>query len=181
MATEDRARNQPPPHGADGYEHKDANVRSLYKYGLTLAIMIAIVMVAMDRTYWFLAKIESLGPPASPFQNVRVLPPQPRLQVQPGFELKSYCEMEQQQLSTYGWVDHHNGVVRIPVEQAMEMVLQKGLPARAAGATAQTSDPAPADSSATAAEPSSAPPVMGVAGPCGYLAAPASAKPQSKE
>src|ERR1700687_3627575 len=100
MATEEQARNQAPQRGKEGYEHKDTNVRSLYIYGLTLAILIAMVMVAMDRTYWFLAKIESLGPPASPFEKVRVLPPQPRLQVQPGLDLKSYCEMEQLRLNT---------------------------------------------------------------------------------
>jgi hypothetical protein len=171
MATEDRARNQAPVHGEEGYEHKDTNVRSLYMYGLTLAILIAIVMVAMDRTYWFLAKIESLGPPASPFENVRVLPPQPRLQVQPGLDLKSYCEMEQQQLSTYGWVDQNNGFVHIPVDRAMEMVLQRGLPARAAD---QASADAP-DAGSTAV-----PPVMGVAGPCSYLATPASTEPEAK-
>ena len=159
-----------PQHGEEGYEHRDANVPILYKYGLTLAIMILVVMFAMDRTYRFFARIESLGPPASPFENVRVLPPQPRLQVQPGFDLKSYCELEQQQLTTYGWVDHHNGFVRIPVDRAMEMVLQKGLPARSV-------EQAGGDSAAVIP---AAPMVMGVAGPCGYLATPASAESEAK-
>jgi hypothetical protein len=178
MATEDQARKQAPPRGKEGYEHKDANVRSLYIYGLTLAILIAMVMVAMDRTYWFLAKIESLGPPASPFEKVRVLPPQPRLQVQPGLDLKSYCEMEQLRLNTYGWVDQNNGLIHIPVARAMEMVLQRGLPARAVD---QTSDRASGDSqAATPAGSTAAPAVMGVAGPCGYLAIPTSAEPEAK-
>ncbi|HSY58310.1 MAG TPA: hypothetical protein VK795_02055, partial [Terriglobales bacterium] len=132
MATKNPSGHVPPQHGEDGYEHRDANVHSLYMYGLTLAILIAIVMFAMVGTYHFFAKIESLGPPASPFENVRVLPPQPRLQVNPSVDLKSYCELEQQQLTTYGWMDHHNGFVRIPVDRAMEMVLQKGLPSRPA-------------------------------------------------
>ena len=89
-------------------------------------------MWAMVHTYNFFAKHESLGPPASPFENQRELPPQPRLQPHPATDLKRYCEVEQQQLTTYGWVDKNNGLVRIPVDRAMDVVLQKGLPARPA-------------------------------------------------
>ncbi|MGA8143565.1 MAG: hypothetical protein WB987_06735 [Candidatus Acidiferrales bacterium] len=173
MATEHLPKQQAPKHGADGYEHSDANVRSLFLYGLTLAILIAVVMVAMVRTYNFFARHESLGPPASPFETQRPLPPQPRLQPRPAFDLKTYCEMEQQQLSTYGWVDQHNGVVRIPVDRAMEMVLQKGLPARPA-------DQAPAEPQVTPVGSALEPRAMGIAGPCGYLAKPAGESPESK-
>jgi len=174
MATKNPSGHVPPQHGEDGYEHRDANVSSLYKYGLTLAILIAIVMFAMVGTYRFFAKIESLGPPASPFENVRVLPPQPRLQVNPSVDLKSYCEFEQQQLTTYGWVDHHNGFVRIPVDRAMEMVLQKGLSSRPA------EQGSPDNTSTIPVGSTSAPMAMGVAGPCGYLATPAAAESETK-
>ena len=100
MATE-----RHPKHGEEGYEHADADVRSLYKFGAVLGILIIAVMWAMVHTYNFFAKHESLGPPASPFENQRELPPQPRLQPHPATDLKRYCEIEQEQLSTYGWVD----------------------------------------------------------------------------
>jgi hypothetical protein len=156
MATE----HHPPQHGAEGYEHSDADVRSLFKFGASLAILIAVVMWAMVHTYNFISKYEPEGPPASPFENQRELPPHPRLQPQPATDLKSYCQMEQQQLTTYGWVDQHNGIVRIPVDRAMEMVLQKGLAARPAEA---------AESSAVKVGSAMEPQATGVAGPCGYL------------
>jgi hypothetical protein len=168
MATEHH-----PKHGPEGYEHADANVRSIYYLGVSLAILIAAVMWAMVYTYNFFAKHESLGPPASPFENQRELPPQPRLQPQPATDLKHYCEMEQQQLSTYGWVDQHNGVVRIPVDRAMEMVLQNGLPARPANQAAGETNVTPVGS---AMEPRA----MGLAGPCGYLVQPPSESAESK-
>ena len=34
--------------------------------------------------------------------------------------------------TTYGWVDQQKGVVRIPIAQAMDLVVKKGLPVRAA-------------------------------------------------
>ncbi|HEU6448094.1 MAG TPA: hypothetical protein VFV23_06640 [Verrucomicrobiae bacterium] len=33
------------------------------------------------------------------------------------------------QLNSYGWVDRSNGIVRIPIEHAMDLVLQRGLSA----------------------------------------------------
>ena len=168
MATE-----RHPKHGPEGYEHADANVRSIYHFGAVLAIMIVAVMLAMVPTYNFFAKHESLGPPASPFENQRELPPQPRLQPHPASDLKRYCETEQQELSTYGWVDRHNGVVRIPVDRAMDIVLQKGLPARPANQAAPETGVTPVGS---AMEPRA----MGTAGPCGYLVQPPSESAESK-
>jgi hypothetical protein len=168
MATE-----RHPKHGSEGYEHADADVRSLYQFGAVLAILIVAVMWAMVHTYSFLAKRESLGPPASPFENQRALPPQPRLQPHPATDLKHYCEVEQQQLTTYGWLDQHNGLVRIPVDRAMDMVLQKGLPARPANQAAEETSVTPVGS---AMEPRA----MGTAGPCGYLAPPSNGSAESK-
>jgi hypothetical protein len=175
MATE----HHPPQHGTEGYERSDADVRSLFRFGVSLALLIALIMWGMVHTYNFFAKRESLGPPASPFENQRQLPPQPHLQPQPATDLKRYCEMEEQDLTTYGWVDQQNGIVRIPVDRAMEIVLQKGLPARPANQSDQTSihhveivggirryaadDTGNLMGSATETQ------VMGVAGPCGYL------------
>ena len=37
---------------------------------------------------------------------------------------------EDELLDTYGWVDKNAGVVRIPIDEAMKLTLQRGLPAR---------------------------------------------------
>jgi hypothetical protein len=163
-----------PKHGEEGYEHADANVRSLYQFGAVLGILIIAVMWAMVHTYNFFAKHESLGPPASPFENQRELPPQPRLQPHPATDLKRYCEIEQQQLTTYGWVDQNNGLVRIPVDRAMDIVLEKGLPARPANQL-------PPETSVTPVGSAMEPRAMGIAGPCGYLVQPTSESDESKQ
>jgi hypothetical protein len=33
-------------------------------------------------------------------------------------------------LGTYGWVDKNAGLVRIPIEEAMRIAVERGLPAR---------------------------------------------------
>ncbi len=60
------------------------------------------------------------------------LPPAPRLQTNPREDLKAMRAEEDQRLTTYGWVDQAGGVVRIPIDQAMQLLLKQGLPARPA-------------------------------------------------
>jgi hypothetical protein len=134
MSTETKhGPGQPAPGGSNGgYERSDAEPRSLLHWGACLIAVLVVVFFSMAWLFGFYGKVQSLGKPASPFENARVLPPAPRLQVEPRAELHAYCEQQDQLLNTYGWADEHNGVVRIPVDRAMELTLQQGLPARSA-------------------------------------------------
>ena len=58
------------------------------------------------------------------------LPPEPRLQTNPREDLRLLREQEDAILKSYGWVDRPAGVVRIPIEEAMKLTVQRGLPAR---------------------------------------------------
>ena len=39
---------------------------------------------------------------------------------------------EEDILNSYGWVDRGNNVVRIPIDRAMKLTLERGLPSRPA-------------------------------------------------
>ena len=58
--------------------------------------------------------------------------PHPQLQTTPVPDLKTVRDAEDQLLNSYGWGDQQKGVVRIPIARAMDLVVQKGLPVRAA-------------------------------------------------
>ena len=45
-------------------------------------------------------------------------------------DLRDLRTAEDEQLKSYGWVDRNGGVVRIPIDEAMKLTLQRGLPAR---------------------------------------------------
>lgn len=87
------------------------------------------------------------------------LPPDPRLQTNPKKDLADLRAYEADTLAHYAWVDKNNGVARIPIENAMKLVLERGLPARpataavSAAAAATPETPAPAAAPAPAAEP----------------------------
>ena len=54
--------------------------------------------------------------------------PSPRLQVDPRGDLRSLRLGEEGRLSGYGWVDRQRNIVRIPVDRAMSLILDRGLP-----------------------------------------------------
>ncbi len=43
---------------------------------------------------------------------------------------------EAEKLSSYGWVDKDGGIARLPIDRAMDVMLEKGFPARADGGNA---------------------------------------------
>ena len=161
MATRHPKPDSPADRGA-GYERADAHVHSLLQFAFWMVIVMAVVMVGMKWTFDYYGRALPLGAPASPLVAGRELPPSPRLQVQPRLDLKDYCAAQQQEVNSYAWVDRSSGVVRVPVDRAMDMLLARGLAAR----------PASEAPDGTAAAVAATPAVAGgmdLQGPCGYL------------
>ncbi len=52
----------------------------------------------------------------------------PRLEIAPREDLRSLDRSETEFVNSYGWTDRSQGIVRIPVKQAMKLLVQKGLP-----------------------------------------------------
>jgi hypothetical protein len=164
-----------------GYEKRDAHPAALLQFGFWMAVVLALTLVAMKWTFDFFSRTEPLGAPASPFaKQENQIPPRPRLQVEPHLELKDYCEAQQQQVDTYGWVDKQSGIVRVPIDRAMDMVLTRGLPARPA---MPPQSGVISDSGGPSVGPMipRTPKAPDVDGPCGYLAAPPSAPTQEEK
>jgi hypothetical protein len=120
-----------------GYARRDMRVGVVAAAMGALLVVLAVVFVLVTS---FQAAVTGIPPSVSrPSDLVQGLqgapeptPPAPRLQAQPGVDLAAYRAREQQRLHSYRWVDRSTGVVSIPIERAMELVVQRGLPARAA-------------------------------------------------
>lgn len=119
-----------------GHETSDANVAVLAKYGIGLAVIFALVLVLMLLLRgFFVTQTKRATPPASPLAAQRQAPPAPLLQVTPEKDLLQVRATEDSILHTYGKVTSDASVVRLPIERAMELVAQRGLPVRAEGKT----------------------------------------------
>jgi hypothetical protein len=56
--------------------------------------------------------------------------PAPRLEIDERTELNDDRMAEEEKLNSYGYVDDGHATVRIPIERAMELIAQRGLPVR---------------------------------------------------
>lgn len=54
--------------------------------------------------------------------------PYPRLQVNEYGELDNYKKAQMEMLDSYSWINKDAGTVRIPIERAMEIIAERGLP-----------------------------------------------------
>ena len=59
-----------------------------------------------------------------------LLPEGTRIQARPAEDLKELREQEYHLIREYGWVDRQARIARIPVDRAMRLLLERGLPAR---------------------------------------------------
>jgi hypothetical protein len=112
------------------YEKRDANIRGLICFAALLLVSLVFILLFSKWMFGYFAETQPLGPPTTPFENVRTLPPAPRLQVEPRHDLGDYRQSQSASLDSYGWVDRQNGVVRIPIDRAMDLLLERGLPTR---------------------------------------------------
>jgi hypothetical protein len=107
------------PGAQRGYETRDVNLRAIVVFSVALVVVCLVAAVAMLWTFRYLdsrlvesdARVSPLAMPAGQ------LPPEPRQQ-------------QDELVTTYGWIDKNAGIVRIPVERAKELILERGLPTR---------------------------------------------------
>jgi hypothetical protein len=127
-----------------GYETRDLSVRASVLFGAFLLLAAVVVHLVVWLLYiHFGTEAASTDVRQYPLAQVGrpVLPPEPRLQVHPREDLKLLRRQEDAILSSYGWVDRSAGVVRIPVDRAMQLVIERGL--------LSAENPAPPDSGNT--------------------------------
>jgi hypothetical protein len=133
--------NRTPPEATDnpnaGHEERDVNVRAVTASGLAIFGLLLVSVFGMWFLFqWLAEKQARLSPPPSAMaqQEGPRLPPEPRLQATPVADFKAIQAAEDKLMNSYGWIDPDKGTVRIPVERALEIVAQRGLPARNAPA-----------------------------------------------
>jgi hypothetical protein len=83
--------------------------------------------------------------------------PQPRLESDETTEINDFRMQEEQTLNSYGWVDQQAGVARIPIDRAMALLAQRGLPTRPQAGVIPPSDVNTAREAARRSDTSSQP------------------------
>jgi len=119
-----------------GHEETDVDVWAVGKFAAALMLVGVAVIFLLFGLFRYLLSREG-GPPAGRSQAAASEPakafPQPQLQEAPVLDLKAIRAAEDQVLNGYGWMDPEKGVVRIPIDRAMDLLAERGLPSRPAG------------------------------------------------
>ncbi len=114
-----------------GHETRDINDRVVAWSALVLISVTVVVFFVISGLSRRLAPHYPSPEAASRIElHPRMLAPAPQLQVLPPADLERFRAQEDAQLNSYGWVDKPNGIVRIPIARAMELIAQRGLPVR---------------------------------------------------
>jgi hypothetical protein len=113
------------------HERNDADVRLLARYLVLLVIGVVAVYLSVAGFWRYATRKEVRRPVVSRWAAPSEVPPEPRLQVAPERDLQQMLQQDLTYLNSYGWSDPNRGLVHIPIERAMEELVQKGLPARA--------------------------------------------------
>jgi hypothetical protein len=128
-------RSTMPPDAAPPVQRDDVNIRAILGFGAGLIVLaIAIHLMVWLLFQYFNGREAARFPPVYPLAigEAGRQPPEPRLQTNPRDDLRALRAHEDELLNNYSWVDKPAGIVRIPIEEAMRITAQRGLPARPA-------------------------------------------------
>ena len=142
------------------HETSDVNVRGVLTFAVVLALATIVVGAGIWMLFGFFNRQEAKGPGPGPMalSKEERLPPEPRLQGAPGFQVtlergqtmnleksapqSEYRVLRQQwdeNLRT-GLKDQSGNTVGIPIDEAMKKIVSQGLPTRAKGPAGKLND-----------------------------------------
>src|SRR5580704_18441318 len=149
--------NQISPHGKpeeqESFEHQDLNAASIVYFLVALVGVTVVCLFVLKGLYSYLDQREKASQSAVnplvrnvPEDTRHVAPgypqsafPSPKLEEDERGQLNGVRMEEEKTLYSYGWVDEKAGTVRIPIERAMDLLVQRGLPVRPQGAADDSS------------------------------------------
>jgi len=132
-----------------GHEKSDAQVRPLVESGVLLIVMCLASFWSMIYVHdWLKHREEAREGTGNTLTAARVIPPGPLLEQQahlpvnwaetkeldkPFFKSSGLSDVraeEYTKLNTYYWIDEQAKLVHIPINQAMQKLLEQGVPTR---------------------------------------------------
>jgi hypothetical protein len=134
--------------GNGGFEREDLGAKTIFRFLIGLAVLGVLVYFVVTGVYRSLnGYYEARQPARTPLKQPAVGDtrdlkaskvkekiensfPQPLLETDERNELNDFRLREEDQLNSYGWVDQKVGVVHIPIDRAMQLVAERGLPVR---------------------------------------------------
>jgi hypothetical protein len=106
-------------------DHASAGIGGAALLGL---ISLAALAIALVFAMFVIFRAHDVHAPATALEQVRLVPPGPRLEANPRQERVALDAAAQKRIETYGWTDAGKTLARIPIERAMALQAAKGWP-----------------------------------------------------
>ena len=115
-----------------GHEHKDADILGVTLIAMLVLLLVAVSLLTAGGVVRFAVRADK--PTARLFANPAQFP-KPRLEAHPVAAYTAAKGDAEMELHSYGWVDRKAGMAHIPIEEAMTLLVQRGLPNVGGGQT----------------------------------------------
>lgn len=112
----------------DGYEKRDISVGAVSLFAVSLVVALIVVHYLALGAFHHLARQSPAYPFPSPLATTREGFAGPRLLVNQKLNMEMFRASEDTLLNNYGWVDHNQGIVHIPIDRAIDLLAQQGPP-----------------------------------------------------
>jgi hypothetical protein len=112
------------------FESRDISVRGVLGIGVGVLVCTIGIVSIMYLLFSYMRSLKAReSPPASPLsRDVSRIPPEPRLQSSPRLDYETMRAEANWELHHYQWIDRQKGAVAIPIDRAMDQVVQRGIP-----------------------------------------------------
>jgi hypothetical protein len=121
----------PPKNPEVDFERDDVDAAGLIRFLLWLVAATVAIVFLLWRLYFVFVAEEAARQPPPPVMRppaAQMAPPPPLLQEHPVQDYAAFRAEEDAQLASYGWVDKDLGRVHIPIDRAMRLAAEGGLP-----------------------------------------------------
>lgn len=118
-----------------GHEPVASSLRNLFIVAGCVSVMLAVSLACAELFMHACARnrpmqsMQPFGILVAPNNNPLSSAPAPALELDDGHaDFIALDRRQNEGLHRYGWIDRSNGIARIPIERAMDMVAARGLP-----------------------------------------------------
>jgi hypothetical protein len=130
------------------HEARTPHLRNPLIIGASVAFMIVFSLATAGTMFYAFSRnrplqhMRPLGLISAPDLRPLARFPEPNLQIDDDHaEMTALLAGQNQKLNSYGWINRSNGVIHIPIDRAMDLLAQRGLPARTNGISSTDGSP----------------------------------------
>ena len=108
------------------YEGVDTPFAAIVRVVIVFVVTVAILFVGVWGLFRFLrAEDERRDVRRTHVETQPPIPPEPRLQIDPQADFQEYLRRQREALDSYGWVSRDKGQVHIPIDRAMDLLIER--------------------------------------------------------